>query len=373
MKEYGILSLNINQKDNNWGSILQSWALQEVLEKKNIGVKIVNYCPACIIPQVARNPIKRRKGLKGRVRYLINDIIEFKSYVIRDNKFKQFIKQYYKTTQYFDPQNIDTLEMDGYIVGSDIVWDNVFWDGFDNVMFCNLPNMKNKLNVSYAPSMSDNAFDKENEACFERLLANFNSISVREKSKQEYVQKFTEKKVVQVVDPTLLLEEKDYAPITAPPLTQKYVLLYTIFSDVKLNRIAVEYAKRNQLKIVRVKCLDYDRMMHPKWKTYNDAGIEEWLSLVKNATCIFTNSFHCCNFSVIFHKEFYATYRYAGKNKIIDLLEMLGLNNRLLSQENEKYKIISDKDIDYEEVERKLVMHRKSSLEYLMSALKEEK
>jgi hypothetical protein len=57
-----------------------------------------------------------------------------------------------------------------------------------------------------------------------------------------------------------------------------------------------------------------------------DIGIEEWLGYMYDADYIFTNSFHCCVFSIIFEKEFFAGKR--GGDKLPWLLETFGLAER---------------------------------------------
>jgi len=59
MKKYGILSLNIYEKDNNWGSILQSYALQELVKEMGYDVLIVDIHPSYIKKNEARYPFKK--------------------------------------------------------------------------------------------------------------------------------------------------------------------------------------------------------------------------------------------------------------------------------------------------------------------------
>ena len=57
-----------------------------------------------------------------------------------------------------------------------------------------------------------------------------------------------------------------------------------------------------------------------------DAGVEEFLSLVKNAEYIVTNSFHGMIFSVQFRRPFVIFSREQCDNKIEELLELLNLS-----------------------------------------------
>ena len=168
MDKYGIISLNIYEKDNNWGSILQSYALQEAVMKLGYNVEIVDICPKCINPLEARYPIVRVfpfniRLLKNSFR---NSVINYKTYVERDNKFRNFIKKYYRKTPKYTINNLPINSFSGFIVGSDIVWNIDFTNGFDDLYFCNLPEMKKLNNISYAPSMCDRVLSKTEEEKF---------------------------------------------------------------------------------------------------------------------------------------------------------------------------------------------------------------
>ena len=214
---YGILSLNIYQQANNWGSLLQSWALQQVLDRLGIENEIVTYKPDIFRHNHARYPILWNFPfhIKRFSQMIVTDICEFKDYTKRDDKFKRFVRKHYRTSEYYDSRNVGNLNYDGYIVGSDIVWHETFWHGFERAYFCDYANMRRARNIAYAPSLQDSGFSPENEPVFREMLKNFDHISVRETSQRDYVQKFTDKAVFCVLDPTLLLDSADYEPLVA--------------------------------------------------------------------------------------------------------------------------------------------------------------
>ena len=73
-----------------------------------------------------------------------------------------------------------------------------------------------------------------------------------------------------------------------------------------------------------------------KDKMFYEAGVEEFLSLVKNAQFVVTNSFHGMIFSVRFKKQFVIFSREQCNTKISELLEMFGLSDRMLVNGDEK-------------------------------------
>lgn len=98
-----------------------------------------------------------------------------------------------------------------------------------------------------------------------------------------------------------------------------------------------------------------------------DAGVEEFLSLIKHSEMIVTNSFHGMIFSVIFKKQFSAFSRNECDTKITELLELLGIKGRILVSGKET----NLPEIDYDRVDQKIRDARKESLDFLNKELLE--
>lgn len=99
----------------------------------------------------------------------------------------------------------------------------------------------------------------------------------------------------------------------------------------------------------------------------------EFIELIKNASFIFTDSFHGTIFSIIFEKQFITLKRFKDDDKksqnsrVYDLLNQLGLDKRLIEEDSlvqEKYD-----DIDYTIVRNTLNSFIQSSKNYLDRAL----
>ena len=91
-----------------------------------------------------------------------------------------------------------------------------------------------------------------------------------------------------------------------------------------------------------------------------DAGVEEFLALVRNAECVVTNSFHGMIFSVQFRRPFVVFSRAQCDNKLEELLGLLGLRDRLMVKGDEKTVAI-----DYDCVHEKIEKARKVSVDFL--------
>ena len=101
---------------------------------------------------------------------------------------------------------------------------------------------------------------------------------------------------------------------------EDYVLVYDFFSGNRIKKIAKEYAKERRLRIYAV-C--------PYWQRYADknfvtSGPETFVSLVKNASFVVTNSFHAITFCEIYRRPFEFVERPDGLNdRMYDFLDRL--------------------------------------------------
>ena len=98
-----------------------------------------------------------------------------------------------------------------------------------------------------------------------------------------------------------------------------------------------------------------------------NAGPVDFISLVKNASCILSNSFHATAFSLIYHKLFY-TFSYGNKKsseRILELLRVVGLTERYDCKH-----FLLDDSINYDKVQMILNAKQKESREWLVNALK---
>ncbi|MBR3306124.1 MAG: polysaccharide pyruvyl transferase family protein [Lachnospiraceae bacterium] len=358
--KYGILSLNLYQRDNNWGSVLQSWALQNALKDIGVEAYIVNFKPKLMKWNYAKYPFLR--VLPYHIRRM-DYLLDSKNYYIRDTKFQRFYRDYYEISSLCDKNNIGSLDVDGFVVGSDIVWNEDFWEGIEDAYFCAYEGMKKENNMAYGPSMSRNGFSDVIENMLPKLLDNFKYLSVRETEKQSYIQKFSKYNVETVLDPTLLYGCEKYENITSERMIkEKYVLVYCVVLNEKLVEYASDYAKKKNLKLASIKCCPGGKRKIKDAIIFDSAGVEEWLSLIKYAEVIFTSSFHACVFSILFKKEFYAVYNSFGSEKIVSLMNKLEINNHCFDRD--EYLYVPD-SIDYEKTYKLMDMHRKKSYDFL--------
>lgn len=171
-----------------------------------------------------------------------------------------------------------------------------------------------------------------------RLIHRLDFIGMREQSGVEVCKRLGRPDAVQVVDPTLLLDTKDYDKIRIPVATPKpYLFLYLLGNPIGYKtKYFYDYAASKGLNVVYVasqgKVDDYEKF---------PAQVGEWIELLANAEMVITNSFHCTVFSLIYHRRMITVPLVGGyermNTRINELLRNAGLEDLILNKELEYY------------------------------------
>jgi len=362
-KKIGIISYNIYGNFTNYGSALQSWALNQAIKKMGFSPVLIDYCPNIHLDKNILNPLERMWDQDEESR--IN--CELTLPAIRENycKFEAFFTNRFVRTTKYTSENFEssTNDVDSYICGSDTIFCIDESNGFDDGFFANFICMKGN-SVAYAASFGDTKITEHQYKILEERLNNFKAIGLRETKMIDYVQNHTNCPVSRTIDPTLLLRPHEYNEITeARFIPDKYLLLYTRRYNLKMQKYAEDIAKKEGWKVVEISLrathAEKGHIMQYK------SGVEEFLSLVKHAEYIVTNSFHGLMFSVQFKKQFAIFSRESGDSKIKEALELFGLRQNLLTDYTDEILLISD----YNEVHKRIAMAREKSLNFLKEEL----
>ncbi len=319
--------LNFHWENNNYGAVLTAYALNHYI--KSLGFNAYN------------------------INYVLNPNQE------PNDKFIEFRNQYIpQTHRVFSAAEMKALNkyFKHFSVGSDQVWRHDAIHALRHIFFLDFAdNTKNIF--SYAASFGEEKYCKEN---YEKLqiktsLCRFSNISVRETSGVELIKNEFGLPAQKVVDPVFLLNEENWNKIigkTSAP--HGHYSVHYILSDAQRNNIETLYPDSINLR--------------------TDPSIPEWLSAIKNADFIITDSFHGTCFALIFKKQFVcANGNTAVITRLKSLLEELGLNNRLISEVNkEEIDKLKKEKIDYNKVSNKLETQIKISKEFLIKALNSE-
>ncbi len=337
---------------NNFGSVLQAYALKHALEKLGYSADILPYKPRLPEHTYFQDPELQH------------------SYARKCAKFVEFRRHFLGITENISQIDERWKGYDAYIVGSDIIWGREF-SGLDSVYFLDFaPEGRKKIAYAASAILTANG-TTEDDALFAKRLPYFDALSVRETSSAACIQGFTARKVFAVLDPTLLLAREEYAPLEAEreEMTEKpYLLSYCLTHDPAVVDYANLMAKKLGLRVIHY-FADYpDRVFPEDARCFAFAGPGEFLSYVKNAECVFTNSFHGTCFSMIYRKPFYTyTAKRAMLSRVRDTVSRLGMEDRFFAGFRDLPKV--SLEIGYTGMEDKLLEARKGSMDFLTTAL----
>lgn len=366
MKKIGIVSYNINCNFTNYGSALQSWALSETLKKLGYKPVLLDYCPDILRDKDPLNPMKNMWDMDLEARRQC----ELSLSAIRENyrKFEQFYTEKFNRSRkkYFSNNFNDVCAdegIDAFVCGSDTIF-CVDEFGIDDGYYANYPCMRSGYAISYAASFGDSHFTEETYALLKARLCNFKAIGIRERGMLPYIRKHTSVRVEKVLDPTLLLDREDFERIEAGRLEESpYILLYARRYNKQMFSYAEKLAQEKGCKIVDISLRAENADKH---RMFYEAGVEEFLSLVRHAEFVVTNSFHGMIVAVHYRKPFVIFSREQCDTKIDEVLELLGISERKLVTGKED---ISE-TIEYETVHTRICRERHASLDFLRDSLK---
>lgn len=355
---------------NNYGSILQAYALQQILNDfDNIDCEIISQYDKN--PANAKNFLKKAKqiGLFSALRRAFWRFM-FPNLKNRASAMQSFIKENLKVSKrsYNDSTIAESNEIyDAFICGSDQIWnpnltklDSIYWLNFVE---------KGKRKFAYAPSIGVEDLSEETQTIIRENLSDFCGISCRELGGTKLLNSVLNKQeCIKVVDPTLLVNKLVWDNLSVNFENHRpYVFVYFLRCDKEARKFVENFAKEKHLDIVNFPFLEaeyiekYDLKFGDK-KVW-DASPAEFISYIRNADYVFTDSFHASVFSIIYHKDFYI-FPKKGKaqmQRLISLLNENGIDNRII---NEFGDILDIKPINWDNIDIIMENNRKLSYDF---------
>ncbi|MCM1270584.1 MAG: polysaccharide pyruvyl transferase family protein [Ruminococcus flavefaciens] len=371
----GILTYH---KSLNNGSALQAYALKTTLQKMGYEVNIIDYTP------------KKYKEIYGFLSFngsmkLINRILLFfkriwflDMFLSNKSKYSNFQKNNLALSEkkYFYNSNFEALndEYDVLITGSDQIW-NTVCDDCDLIYF--LPMSHKARKIAYAPSCNDT---KKYSRKYIQLLSDYDCISVREQSGKKTLDLICpEKKIRVLADPTFLLEKSDFENLYIHRIVkQDYIFLYSVKYSDDVIEASHKLSRKLNLPVYtivlfpRIGIIIKLSKASIKFKRFHNGPVD-FLSYIKYAKYVISDSFHGTAFSIIYNKPFYSINikkedGLTNDERICTLLGKLGLNDHYLSADVLS-NIESLTPINYNEVKKKQTAYAHESIEWLRKAV----
>ncbi len=355
---------------HNYGSMLQTYALQTCLERLGYLVTIINF------RGIAQKSYYIRPG-RLLTKRVVRDLFASPSLFVQNrakwDKFERFMREHYHVSREHqklaDTEFLVKEELGLYaiITGGDQIWNMDCLD-FNPCYYLpfETPGIRR---IAYSPSLGDeNRWKPRNYAnVLKALIGGYDFPSVRERSASLFLSDLIGRPVPPVPDPSLLIDKEDYEKLAGeePLIKGQYLFYYTPWQIDDVSDFVYSFARKYGYKVVSSK---KSRSKAEKgFIPYNNAGPEEFLNLLKNATVVCGFSLHMVILSIVFHKDFYAVMQSEG-TRIRDFLGEVGLCSRLVYTQSNPI-MINAGPIDWEEVDKKLAVLKQSGFDFLREAL----
>ena len=350
----------------NYGGLLQNWALQQALRRLGHDPITIDaferystphYLYNCM--QAVISSLRRGKKISLPKRYHGS---------LRRPITGKFVEEHIaKTHVMWDYQRsvVKRYHLDALVVGSDQVW-RAKYNGvhLEDMYLRFAEGQPLRHRVAYAASFGVDEWEytAEQTAACARLAQQMDAISVREPSGIALCRDHLGVEAQCVLDPTMLVRAQDYESLIdgSDNEDQGYLAVYCLDITPAKKSFFEKLAQDRGLEV---------RYFSAGW--FAEITVKEWLSMLRYATMVATDSFHGTVFSILFGKEFYTLGNpKRGNTRIMGLLEQLGLERRLVSDTEPVEP--ADSHIDWDEVNARLAQKRQESLDFLAKSLREQ-
>ena len=358
---------------DNYGTVLQSVATTRVVNDMGYYVDGIDY-----FSKGYNRTTKLEKVLNRQL--LVNKIkksIKYRKYAKRSNlkrteAFKAFKDKYLnmtKPTQTSSELFLLNKEYDAFICGSDQIWTP---KAFNSKYYLDFVAVPEKM-VAYAPSFGMSTIT--DEFIKNRIVEHvkrFKHLSVREEQGAKLLKELCGIEAKVVLDPTLLLSREEWDDYSIKTnINSSYLLCYFLGDNDDywnhVDMIANKYGL--DVVVIPIHTKDYYR----GYEIQEGVGPGEFLSLIKNASFVCTDSFHGSIFSVVYQRPFLTYKRFSDNSsdsqnsRIYNLLKLINMQDRIVS--SSKFNIDDILMCDFSIAFKVISEESKRSKEYLNNSL----
>jgi len=366
-KKVGILTMHYA---DNFGSVLQSYALQEALKSLGYQPEFINF-----LSQKERDNHDygihlfksiRKLGFRRGMYKVLSALYSYRHNKKRKKLFDKFRQQYLNVDSklFVNSDNIRQFgkDYDILVTGSDQVWNPYFVLPDGQAYLLNFAT-KNQKKYSYAASIAVAPLKMEKMDF--SLISDFDGISIREEKQKDKLIELSKREDIQVhIDPTFLLDKSTWLKISDDPkLKNRYIFIYDLVPSQELITFANKMAKKFHLDIVSFSNSSAF-INNVLW--LQNCSPNSFLGLLNNATYSISSSFHGVALSIIYEKNFIAFPHPTRGSRITGLLKLTNFENRLIYNSDD-FDDFDFSDIDYSPVKSIIEKEKDKAFAYLKS------
>lgn len=343
---------------DNYGSELQCYATKTFLEKNRYECDVIyEYCygldkirkrfksisKIALYSVLYRGFAKNRKNINKSIKSSGNSLTEESRFYL--NWFCETVLRPRGLEYGLLKDKRFANEYDYFIAGSDQIWGG----GYLVQPFMFLEFAPDKKKIALCPSFGTDTIKKFNRKHFKKSISKFSKLSVREKSGQKIISELTGREVPILSDPVMLLDANEWHDFAKNSTVKQQEYIFVHFLGIPnehtiqfINQITSEF----DLNIV---CFANNYSVYDTLKAhiFVDGTPYDYVSLIENASFVFTDSFHTSHFSIIFNRNFYTFERnYGHENKqstrIHNLLSTYECSERFFKDDELPKKLLND-------------------------------
>lgn len=322
---------------SNYGSLLQTIATQRILQDLQCECEVIDYI------RRDENYFNQEKTLmqqkiafnKSFIKRSLYLLLRWPESIIAGIRFEKMRQKYLNLSRRFssiDELQSDTPSADIYMTGSDQVWGPVMNGTYDSA-YCLSFVKDDRYKVAFSASFGRNNLNVAQQQFFAQWLSHYRFISVREDSAVQMLSSLGIE-ASRIIDPTLLLSRSYWESIVEEPrkrrYKKKYILVYQIHNDKRLSKYANILAKKISLPIIRVSASFHQAFRGGKFKYC--PNISSFLSYIKHAAMVITDSFHGTAFAINFNIPFIEILPPKTGTRILEILKLTELTDRIMNE-----------------------------------------
>jgi len=344
-------------RTKNYGSALLCYATQCIFEKHGFDVEFIDYArmQSNEVDTIHDFFLSKMSGKRGRkLKDLAHFIIDFPAGLRMIRAFVPFREKYLRLSEICYRDNEQLLKnsppiADIYCTGGDQMWNEQY--NFHRTLkpFYLDFAPEGAPRVSFSTSIGKECFDEWEIQEVVPLLKKYKCISVREESAANSLTGLGMKNVAHIQDPTFLINCAAWDELAAPRLIKEpYILLYKFVSNEVLECRLREFANKTNRTIYYIK--NFSKKILPERKNvFVLPEPEKFLSLIKYADYVVTDSFHGTVFSIKFKKQFISVFA-NHSTRLDSILSVCGLKDRRYVEDGDIESQL-ERFIDYDKVD----------------------